>query len=98
MDAIVLDLQKEAYDSKSDVVALLRKAYVVARKLKLKEFGDWINEELNGYQSYEKTPDYRNVCGQLKARNIYYGLVPVLIDNSELADIFTNRKLIHPIS
>ncbi|EJS78024.1 hypothetical protein ICY_00776 [Bacillus cereus BAG2X1-3] len=98
MDAIVLDLQKEAYDSKSDVVALLRKAYVVARKLKLTEFGNWINEELNGYQSYEKTPEYRNVSGLLKARNPYHGLIPVLMDNSELADIFTNRKLVQPIS
>ncbi|MCU5440514.1 hypothetical protein PDN45_06280 [Bacillus cereus] len=98
MDAIVLDLQKEAYDSKSDVVALLRKAYVVARKLKLTEFGNWINEELNGYQSYEKTPEYRNVSGLLKARNPYHGLIPVLMDSSELADIFTNRKLVQPIS
>lgn len=95
----MLDLQKEAYDSKCDVVALLRKAYAVARKLKLEEFGDWINEELNGYQSYEKTPDYRNVRGQLKARDPYRGgLIPVLIKDPEHADIITNRKLVQPIS
>ncbi|MDA1612201.1 hypothetical protein PDK26_13295 [Bacillus cereus] len=99
MEAIVLDLQKEAYDSKSDVVALLRKAYVVARKLKLKEFGDWINEELNGYQSYEKTPDYRNVSGLLKGRDPYRGvLIPVLIKDPEFADIITKRKLVQAIS
>ncbi|MCU4813950.1 hypothetical protein FC679_15275 [Bacillus cereus] len=99
MEAIVLDLQKEAYDSKSNVVALLRKAYVVARKLKLEEFGNWVNEELNGYQSYEKTPEYRNVCGQLKARDLYRGgLIPVLINDPKYADIITNRKLVQPIS
>lgn len=95
----MLDLQKEAYDSKSNVVALLRKAYVVARKLKLEEFGNWVNEELNGYQSYEKTPEYRNVCGQLKARDLYRGgLIPVLINDPKYADIITNRKLVQPIS
>ncbi|MCQ6305033.1 hypothetical protein [Bacillus cereus] len=90
MEAIVLDLQKEAYDSKSNVVA---------RKLKLEEFGNWVNEELNGYQSYEKTPEYRNVCGQLKARDLYGGgLIPVLINDPKYADIITNRKLVQPIS
>ncbi|EOO67456.1 hypothetical protein IKE_02583 [Bacillus cereus VD196] len=90
MEAIVLDLQKEAYDSKSNVVA---------RKLKLEEFGNWVNEELNGYQSYEKTPEYRNVCGQLKARDLYRGgLIPVLINDPKYADIITNRKLVQPIS
>lgn len=86
----MLDLQKEAYDSKSNVVA---------RKLKLEEFGNWVNEELNGYQSYEKTPEYRNVCGQLKARDLYRGgLIPVLINDPKYADIITNRKLVQPIS
>ncbi|MCQ6339506.1 hypothetical protein NPM06_07420 [Bacillus cereus] len=90
MEAIVLDLQKEAYDSKSNVVA---------RKLKLEEFGNWVNEELNGYQSYEKTPEYRNVCGQLKARDLYGGgLIPVLINDPKYTDIITNRKLVQPIS
>lgn len=86
----MLDLQKEAYDSKSNVVA---------RKLKLEEFGNWVNEELNGYQSYEKTPEYRNVCGQLKARDLYRGgLIPVLINDPKYADIITNRKLVQPVS
>lgn len=39
---------------------LLRKAYLVARKLKLQEFEDWVNNELNGYKDADKilTIDY----------------------------------------
>ncbi|PEU93480.1 hypothetical protein CN415_12615 [Bacillus cereus] len=99
MDSIVLDLQREAYSSKSNVVALLRKAYVVAKKLKIEEFGDWINEELNGYQSYDKTPEYRTVYGRLKALEpLHGGWIPVLLDNAEITDIINNRKLVQPIS
>ena len=37
MEKIVLDLQLEALSNDSDVLNLLRKAYVVAMKLKLDE-------------------------------------------------------------
>lgn len=69
MNKIVLELQKDAVDSNSDVVSLLRKAYLVARKLKLKEFESWINNELNGY-GHNKVPNYRIFKGRLKGRNI----------------------------
>lgn len=47
--AIVIELQQEALSKDTDLLSLLRKAYLVARKLKLKEFEEWINHELNGY-------------------------------------------------
>ncbi len=34
MGSLVLDLQQEAYNSDKSISSLLRKAYVVARKLK----------------------------------------------------------------
>ena len=54
---IVIELQKQAIDTDSDVVSLLRKAYLVARKLDIKDFEEWINSELNGYTDYDKIPD-----------------------------------------
>ena len=45
MYGIVLELQKEAMDSNADIESLLRKAYVIARKLKLLEFEEWIQCE-----------------------------------------------------
>ena len=43
---IVIELQKQAIDTDSDVVSLLRKAYLVARKLDIKDFEEWINLSL----------------------------------------------------
>ena len=59
MAKIVTELQHEALKSDFDIMNLLRKAYLVARKLKLQEFEDWVNNELNGYKDLDKIPDYR---------------------------------------
>lgn len=78
MSKIVLELQREALKSNSDVVSLLRKAYLVARKLKLKEFESWINNELNGYKD-DNVPIYRMLNGTLKGYNQFYGWTSVQI-------------------
>ena len=80
---IVIELQKQAIDTDSDVVSLLRKAYLVARKLDIKDFEEWINSELNGYTDYDKIPDYREIRGQVKAWNPYHGWIPVIIQERE---------------
>ena len=49
MNGIVLELQKEAMDKNADIESLLRKSYVIARKLKLPEFEEWIQCEQEGY-------------------------------------------------
>ncbi len=64
-----------------DIMNLLRKAYLVARKLKLQEFEDWVNNELNGYKDLDKIPDYRLLRGELKAWNTYHGWIPVILQN-----------------
>ena len=71
MDGIVIELQREALDESITIEALLRKAYLVAKKLKLKEFEEWINQEQNGYKN--AVPEYRNVGGEIKAWNPYHG-------------------------
>ena len=67
MAKIVIELQHEALKSDFDIMNLLRKAYLVARKLKLQEFEDWVNNELNGYKDSDKIPDYRLLRGEIKA-------------------------------
>lgn len=79
MSGIVLELQKEALNKDVDIESLLRKAYLIAKKLKLKEFEEWIKLEQNGYGAKE-VPEYRYIQGQIKARNPYYGWVPVILD------------------
>lgn len=49
--------------------SLLRKAYLVARKLKLSDFEEWINNEQNGYHG--EVPDYRMINVNYKAWNPY---------------------------
>lgn len=54
MSKIVIELQQDALKSNFDIMCLLRKAYLVAKKLKLKEFEEWITNEFNGYEDKEK--------------------------------------------
>jgi hypothetical protein len=84
MAKIVLELQQEAISKESDILNLLRKAYLVARKLKLNEFENWINNELNGYKDMNKLPDYRKVRGEVKAWNPYHGWIPVILEDDEI--------------
>jgi len=70
MDGIVLELQKEALNKDADIELLLRKAYVIAKKLKLKDFEEWVQLEQNGY-GIKEVPEYRYIKGQIKARNPY---------------------------
>ncbi len=72
MSSIVKELQIDSMNSDSMLSDLLRKALFVAKKLKIKEFEDWINMELNGYHG-EEIPAYRHVKGSLKYFNPVYG-------------------------
>ena len=67
MKGIVIELEKEALNEQASVESLLRKAYLVARKLKLEEFEEWINNEQNGYKG--NALDYRMINGEYKAWN-----------------------------
>jgi hypothetical protein len=76
--SLVEQLQAEALDSTVPVEDLLRKAKVVAAKLDLKAFGEWIKRELNGYyENGDDIPKYRVVQGRLHALNSMRGWVPV---------------------
>ena len=99
MGSLVLDLQQEAYNSDNSISSLLRKAYAVARKLKVEEFEQWIYSELYGYRcDYDEIPDYRLVTGDLRGLNPYHGWVPAIIDNNELAQILSTRRIPDPIT
>lgn len=75
MDGIVLELEREALDENVSVETLLRKAYLVAKKLKLTDFEEWLNSEQNGYHG--EVPEYRMISGNYRAWNPYRGWIPV---------------------
>ena len=97
-ESIILELQREALDSNSDVLALLRKAHVVARKLGLNDFQKWVDNELNGYKDINDIPPYRNVHGELKAWNPYHGWIAVVIPDADLEETFARRKIFDSVA
>lgn len=98
MASIVLDLQKEILSPNCDIVNVLRKAHLIAVKLKLSDFDQWIQYELNGYPNKESCPEYRKVRGTLKYLNQFYGWSPIIIQNNEIEKIICERKMTNSIS
>lgn len=79
MDALVIELQREAMSSESEITSLLRKCVLIATKLKQKDFLEWANRELRGYGDDDEVPQYRYVATSLKGYNPFNGLwLPVL--------------------
>lgn len=75
--SLVLELQAMAQDGKTDVVELVRRALVVATKLKLSEFASWLNLELAGYPTEASVPPYRRVPSVLVSHSRFHGTHPV---------------------
>lgn len=95
MGGIVIELQREALDEKISIESLIRKAYLVAKKLKLKEFEKWLNQEQNGYK--KEIPEYRNITGEIKAWNPYHGWIPMILP-AKVADIASRMPIPNSIS
>lgn len=76
----------------------MHKAYFVAKKLKVTEFQEWLNNEINGYKNNEIVPDYRIGIGALKCYNPYRGWVSVLIEDPHEHQSISELKFIQPIS
>jgi hypothetical protein len=83
MASIVLDLQKEILSPNCDIVNVLRKAHLIAVKLKLSDFD----------QYKESCPEYRKVRGTLKYLNQYYGWYPIIIQNNEIEKIICEKNI-----
>lgn len=80
MEGIVLELERDALDENVGIEVLLRKAFLVAKKLKLTDFEEWINNEQNGYNG--EVPEYRMIRGDYRAWNPYRGWIPVVLSSN----------------
>ena len=98
MSSIILELQKDSLDSKVSITQLLRKALVVAKKLNIDEFIEWISYELNGYEDIEKLPKYRMVGGQVMVHNPYRGWQPVIFSSKEESELMSSKNIFSPIN
>jgi hypothetical protein len=91
MDSVIVQLQRDALNRKVPITDLLRKAFIIARKLKITEFEKWVSNELNGYENAQDIPEYRKVDGSVKAWNPYHGWQPVFFPNSEIQQALSIR-------
>lgn len=91
MAALVLELQREALNKDASTTNLLRMALVVARKLGVSEFSEWVDAELNGYKEGVPIPDYRVLHGSLKVWNPYRGWQPLYMEDTDAAERLSTR-------
>lgn len=91
MESAVIQLQHDALTKDVPLADLLRRAYVVARKLGLSDFQSWIQSELNGYQPGDDMPDYRLLEGEVKGWNPFHGWISVIFESPEEARIASKR-------
>ncbi|MCX5888492.1 MAG: hypothetical protein NTY36_03465 [Deltaproteobacteria bacterium] len=98
MSSVVLELQRDALDRNVRVSDLLRKALIVARKLNLHEFQDWVENELTGYKDTNNIPEYREMRGQICGFDLYRGWLPVLFSDKRMEDLFSKRKCAQPMA
>ncbi len=75
MASIVIDLQKELMDPNASLLSALNKAYFIARKLKISESREFIENEIKGYPDANNLPEYREIHGVLKAFNPMRGWI-----------------------
>ena len=93
MNSLVLELQKDALDKNIRVADLLRKAFLVSKKLGISEIEKWLENELNGYPPNNNIPDYRTVYGQIKVWNPFQGWQFLNFRDSRIAEKLSKRKI-----
>lgn len=91
MSSLVLELQRDALEKTVPTTDLLRKAMVVARKLRVTDIEQWISHELNGYPEGAEVPAYRYLRGEPKVFNPYNGWIPLMMSDAKQAELFSKR-------
>lgn len=77
MSSLVQEIQRDATDPDVGVSLLLRKALIVATKLKVTDETHWISLELSGYdRELDEIPGYRELRGLPQVHNPYHGFIP----------------------
>jgi hypothetical protein len=98
MSSLVLELQQEALNPKVALPDLLRKALVVARKLDIRDFKTWAENELNGYEDRDLIPNYRKIRGEAQCFNMVRGWVPIMFSERESEEYWTLWSCVESVS
>tara|TARA_R110000787_G_scaffold215191_6_gene324364 strand:- start:5156 stop:6031 length:876 start_codon:yes stop_codon:yes gene_type:complete len=99
LDPIVIGLQKDCLKADAPISILLRKAKLIASKLKLEESQEWIESELNGFRCpLGDLPQYRIGIGQPKFHNPVHGWLDIVITNSSTKEMVSTAYFAQPIA
>lgn len=98
MSGLILELQADALDRNVRVSDLLRKAFVISKKLGIDEIERWIQNELNGYSTHEEIPIYRKIRGEVKVWNPYHGWQPLNFGDPAYGEALSSRTIGQPVS
>jgi hypothetical protein len=98
MASLVLDLQRECLDSQLSLPPLLRKALVIAKKLKISEFEDWIGNELNGYYEKPDVPPYRMAQTSVEVQDSWGRWSPMPFPNSEIEKLVATVPVLDSVA
>lgn len=88
----IKELQNEITNKSISTAELLRKAKILASKLKQDEFIKWVDKELNGYSEENPVPEYRTVKGTPQARS-RWGMLPYINQDSKSQEILSERAI-----
>jgi hypothetical protein len=86
--SIVIELQQLADNGQTPITDVLRKALIVATKLKIDDFKEWVENELGGYDG-KTLPPYRIIYGDLKANDRNGAWIPARAPTNELMNTFS---------
>jgi len=92
MTSIVLELQKEIVEPNNKLADILRKAYIIAKKLQITDFENWLHSELNGYKKHEPIPEYRETEGVIQYWHQFRGWSPAIILDENIRKKITITK------
>jgi len=68
---LLQQIQTEAVDTHSDLATPLRKCRILAQRLGVPEFKDWVIHELEGYPAEAELPEYRVIHTPLISRTFF---------------------------
>ncbi|TGM19420.1 hypothetical protein [Leptospira meyeri] len=97
MDSTIKIILKEAMDTSTNVSDLIRKTYVVANQLNLKDITLWAHNELYGYKGETDLPTYRTLPCEIKVLNPYHGYQPLIIQDAKLSKLLSTAPIPLPI-
>jgi hypothetical protein len=103
--SLLRDIQATAIASDTDITVLLRKCKVLAARLGNEQFKNWVDSELNGYNSADELPQYRILKVSSKGdfagsfgSGLKNGNIPITCLPEEYREKFSHSYLIKPIS